>query len=281
MAVATRTTSTTTIASVADAEARAALATVVPRLTELIRTVRRPSAPALGEWNAGQVATHLAHAWEILPKLARREGEPVLTDLRQLDAFTVAMVRADSDSNVEAAAARVEAAAAAHLASPLGGDDPRPWLVAGISFPPSVFSCHLLNESLVHGFDIARAEGRRWDIDPRHAALAITGFLLPVMSRLDPRFAIDQRAAAGVHARYDIRLRGCARFSMTIDDGALHVEPGATGRADWHISADPATLFLVMWSRTTPWAGLLSGRMLGWGRKPLLGLRMTRMLRNP
>ncbi|HET9331654.1 MAG TPA: hypothetical protein VFO23_14105, partial [Steroidobacteraceae bacterium] len=72
MAVATR--SPSLAPSVALVDARAALAEVAPRLAALVRSIRNPSAPALGEWNAGDVAVHLTHVWEVLPALAGGDG---------------------------------------------------------------------------------------------------------------------------------------------------------------------------------------------------------------
>ena len=58
--------------------AYAALRTVVPRLSALIRSIKRLATPALGEWNVGDVAIHLAHVWETLPALASGERESPL-----------------------------------------------------------------------------------------------------------------------------------------------------------------------------------------------------------
>jgi hypothetical protein len=48
-----------------------------------------------------------------------------------------------------------------------------------------------------------------------------------------------------------------------------------------HISADPTTLFLLFWSRTSQWPGALTGRLRVWGKRPWLGIQLPRMLHNP
>jgi hypothetical protein len=268
--------------SVDDAAARRALGEVSTRLVELIRTMPRPDAPALGEWNAEQVAQHLAHVWEVLPRLARRQIDSWLDHPADLEPFTSALVKADQNPRDPAtSAARIRTAADAYLAAPVEDAAPRPWMFAGIQLPAAAFTCHLLNESLVHGHDIARSQGLRWRIEPAHAALAIRGFLLASLQAVDPRFPVDQEHAAGVHACYDVRIRGCARFHLLFEDGAVAVEPPSARRVDWHVSADPTTFFLVVWSRITPWRPLLTGRLRGWGRRPSLGPRLTRMMKNP
>jgi hypothetical protein len=98
---------------------------------------------------------------------------------------------------------------------------------------------------------------------------------------VDPRSAVDQRHAAGVRACFDIRVRRTGRVFLILDDGAASVEPPSDRPVDCHISAEPATLFLLLWSRTSQWPGALTGRLTVWGRRPWLGIRLPRMLRNP
>src|SRR5438132_7154715 len=172
------------------AAARAALASVVPRLTSLIRSVRNPLAPAVGEWNAGDVAVHLAHVWETLPALASGGLNSPLHAPDELADLTTSMVRGDPGRDLEVTAARIEAAASAYLSTPITDSTPRPWLVEGTALPPSAFSCHMLNESLVHGYDIARADGRRWRIHPAHACMALMGFAFPALPVADPAFHV-------------------------------------------------------------------------------------------
>jgi len=261
--------------------ARAALASVVPRLATLVRSIGNPLAPAVGEWNAGDVAVHLAHVWERLPALAAGGVASPLQAPEELAGLTVAMVREEPARDLEAIAARIEAGASAYLATPITDSAPRPWLVEGTALPASAFACHILNESLVHGYDIAHAEGRPWRIDPAHAGMAIMGFLFPALSVVDPRFPVDQRLAAGLRACFDIRVRRAGRVFLVLEDGALTVEPPSQRPVDCHISAEPATLFLLIWARSDQWSGALSGKLWMWGRRPWLGARLPGMLRNP
>lgn len=263
------------------AAARTALASVVPQLTALIRTIRNREAPAVGEWNAGDVALHLVNVWEALPALSRGDLESPLENLSDLAGLTTAMVGSEPNRDLEAMATRIDAGAAAYLATPVTDNDPRPWLVQGTALPASAFACHLLNESLVHGYDIAHADDRRWRIDPAHAGLAIMGFTFPALSVLDSRAPVDQRHAAQVRACFDIRVRRTGRAYLVFDDGALTIEPPSGRPVDCHISAEPTTLFLLFWSRTDPWPGALTGRLRVWGKRPWLGMRLPKMLHNP
>src|SRR3979411_331052 len=129
------------ISRAADGErAYAALRTVVPRLSALIRSIKMPAAPALGEWNVGDVAVHLAHVWETLPVLASGEGESPLQHVDQLSGLTTAMVRSETRPDLAGVADRIDAAAAAFLTTTKerSSDATTPWLVEGIqaSTPP-------------------------------------------------------------------------------------------------------------------------------------------------
>jgi hypothetical protein len=144
-----------------------------------------------------------------------------------------------------------------------------------------VFTCHLLNEAVMHGRDIAKADGRHWPIKAHHARLVFDGFIWPVFGGLGSRAMVDQKAAAGVRAVYDIRIRGGGQYRLTFDDGELVIEPPSAGRVDCHISADAVAFLLVAWGRQSQWEAIAKGKLLAWGRKPWLGLRFRSLLRNP
>ncbi len=264
-------------------DAQAALAATVVRLTTLIRSTRRPTAHAVGEWTVRDVAVHLAHAWEVLPSLAAAERDLPLQDVGDLSALTQTLVRDEGDVEMTVVADRIDAAATAFFAQlaarPM--DATGPWLVAGMRASLSTFTCHLLNESLVHGYDIARAEGVPWPIESSHAGIVLVGFLFTQLAKLDPRAMVVQEKAAGLRARYDIRIRGTGRVGLAFDDGAVTVEHEPGGKIDYHVSADATALFLVMWGRTSQWHAILRGQLLGWGRRPWLGVRLRSLLRNP
>lgn len=261
--------------------ARRALGEVVPRLAALVRSIRDPQAPALGEWNAADVAMHLAHVWEVLPSLAAGERESFLGGPEELAGLTTSLVAGEQGRDLEEIAARIERGAAAYLATPIPEETTRPWIVRGTALPASSFACHMLNESLVHGFDIARSQRLPWRIDPAYAGMAILGFLFPALSVVDPRFPVRQEQAAGVRACFDIRVRGAGSVYMVLHDGELSVESPSSRRVDCHLSGEATTLFLLIWGRTGQWPGALTGRLLAWGRRPWLAARLPAMLRNP
>ncbi|MDQ4031651.1 MAG: hypothetical protein M3332_05035 [Actinomycetota bacterium] len=50
-----------------------ALRDEVRRVTTLLRSIRDPEAPAVGQWNLAEVAMHLSQAWVVVPGLARQD----------------------------------------------------------------------------------------------------------------------------------------------------------------------------------------------------------------
>ncbi len=92
---------------------------------------------------------------------------------------------------------------------------------------------------------------------------------------------VDQVRAAGVRARFDVRLRGEGRFTFVFDDGELHVEGVSDQPVDCHISVDPATFLLISWGRKSQWPAIARGQVTAWGRKPWLGPKFRTLLRNP
>jgi hypothetical protein len=241
---------------------------------------------------------HLSQAWVIVPALARADpsaisamvpaagempGESPLEDIWDLQHATSAGVRSDPERDLAVLADRIESRAKEYLASCAGAaaHEMRAWLVEGVRLPLPVFTGHLLNETIVHGYDIARAGGRKWSIERGHAAMVVESFLFPAIQALGPRTMVNQEAAAGLRATYEVRIRGGGRHVFAFDDGTLTVGAPGSGRVDCHLSADPGALLLVAWGRRSQWAAIASGQLTAWGRKPWLGPRLRTLMRNP
>ncbi|HET7489291.1 MAG TPA: maleylpyruvate isomerase N-terminal domain-containing protein [Acidimicrobiales bacterium] len=250
------------------------------RVTRLLRSVRQPAAPALGEWTVADVAMHLSQVWLALPALAGGERRLSLPGIWSLGQATLAAVGADPERDPAVLAGRIEERAAPYLASLAGAPAAaRPWLVEGTQVSPVTLTCHLLNEMLVHGWDIATADRRPWELPAGAAAAAFEGFVVPVLQTLDPRDMVDQ-AAAGEGATYEVRVRGGGRHLFTFDDGGLAV--GApTGRADCVIAADPSALLLVVWGRIAQGDAVAAGRLVVSTRGGWHGPELGALLRNP
>jgi uncharacterized protein (TIGR03083 family) len=138
------------------------------------------------------------------------------------------------------------------------------------------FTCIGLLHDLEHGYDIAKALRRRHDISPEDARLALQG-LVSVM----PLF-LDAKAAASLRACLQIRVRGGSRAWLVIEDGSASVHHTPPGRpVDCYVSADPVALLLVALGRVGQWGPIAAGRLVSWGRRPWLALRLTTLFPTP
>ncbi|HVE96037.1 MAG TPA: SCP2 sterol-binding domain-containing protein [Pseudonocardiaceae bacterium] len=275
-----------------------ALRDEVARVTALLRSIQDPRPHAVGQWNLGEVAMHLSQAWVAVPGLARRDlsrlyevipsiadvaGDSVVRDMWDLGEVTKLGVKSDPERHPAVLADRIEQRAEEYFGECAGHapNELQPWLVEGTTFPLSALTGHLLNETVMHGYDIAQAVGREWRIEPAHAAMVVRQFFVPVLQALDPRTMVNGAKAAGLRATYEVRLRGHDRLHFIFDDGSLRVEEPTSRPVDCHISADPAAFVMVFWARQSQWHAIAKGKLLAWGRKPWLGPRFRPLLRNP
>lgn len=224
---------------------------------------------------------HASHSVDTTTAMVRGGGN-LLGDIWGLASLSGVMVAGEGRRPLDEVADRIDAGVAAFLAAidAADGDEARPWLVQGSKMTLTNLTCEVLSELTVHGWDIARAEGVPWPIDPSHAALVVEGFLLPSLHVLG-RSMVDRDAAAGVRARFEIRIRGGGRAWLRFHYGDLSVEAGPGGPVDCHLLVDPVAFLLVSWGRISQWQPILKGQLLAWGRRPWLGLRLRSWLRNP
>jgi uncharacterized protein (TIGR03083 family) len=258
------------------ARAGAALRAATEQAAGLLRAIPDPDRRLPNsEWTVGEAAAHMVLAGRVFAGCARGEASPVASldafaDVNRatLAAFPQGRVGALAASLVEAGRALLDATAGRSGAEPTpwhGGHQIELWTVTAIA----------VGHLLTHGYDIARAIGRPWPIDPGQARLVDAGTL-----RVMPLFVVVE-AARDLQASYEVRLRGGPRFTCCVDDGALTVEPRSAGPVDCRISADPAAFLLVSWRRTGQWGPIARGQMVAWGRKPWLALRFASLIRAP
>lgn len=270
-------------------EIRGSVADVVPRLRDLLLSVRDPDARAVGEWSIAETVSHLSFVFAGDGAIARmgetaRERLPIPSGLRAeaVREMNAGMLAADSERDVHALAERIDGLAKDALArlEEMTGEEPVPWL-GGITVPVSAVTSHLLFEIVLHGFDVARGAGLPWRIEPRHAIFCLEDFLFRVLAELDPAAFVDRERAAGLRAAFEIRLRGGGRTTLAFDDGRLTVERAGARRADCVVSADPSAFLLVGMGRIGAAKPALTGKIVAWGRRPLLATKLPHLIKTP
>jgi uncharacterized protein (TIGR03083 family) len=261
---------------------RSALRNGAARTAALLRTVQQPDAPVPGlSWTVAETAAHLVaelqhyaafvtgerDAGEYVDLAAgdRSPGEHnAISNARILGEFT--------ERDVHRLAGMLELAAEGFLEASASRSGDEPVLTtAGVPMTVPVMTAALLGEQLIHGLDIARAQGARWPIAREDALRVIAGVMALV-----PHY-VDRQRTAGQHLSFELRFRGGPRYRLTVDDGTAAVTK-PNGRVDCWIAADPVAFVLVGYGRAGQFGQALRGRIVAGGRKPWLGLKFGGLL---
>ncbi|HJV08240.1 MAG TPA: maleylpyruvate isomerase N-terminal domain-containing protein [Acidimicrobiales bacterium] len=263
------------------AAARRAVADAGPRVTALLRKATKAEAPALGEWNLTQVATHLSHSVDAVAATAAGGGN-MMADVSSLPVMSQMLLDGEGRRPLPELADRIDASVERFLAdmekAAAVGDTSHSWFFEGTAMPLSVLTSQVLSELTLHGRDIAVAEGVPWPIDNNHAALILQGFVFPSLHTLGTAMVVQEKAG---DARFEVKLRGDGKAWLTFAGGNLTVAGARPGPVDCHLSVDPEAFLLVAWGRIDQWSAMPKGKLLAWGKKPWLGLQLRSWLRNP
>ena len=258
---------------------REALAAEIVRVVSLLRETPDPPPRKPGEtWGFAETAAHLSHGWMTLPQLADGDIEPIvelvgqtaITHTSEMGALTERAVAEDPERDPRVLADRIEHAASAYLSACSDADVDRTeqWIATDVQAPVPMFTAHLLNETVLHGLDLARAVRRSWRVEPAHASLALHEFLVPAIRQMPDRL-IDADALHRERIVVEFRLRHAPWLRLRFENRALHVDdPATSGRVDAHVGTDPATLLVYLWGRRSLPSAFLRGRMVAWGRAP-------------
>jgi len=250
-------------------QARAALRDVVPGLVTLVRSVPDADSASVGTWTVGDVTAHLSHVFRFdTDAIAGKPVPQAIVTSAGMAEVNAKMLAEDGERDPAVLADRIgtlanefdDVAARSRAATVDWLQDTR--------LPPSAVACHLLEECLIHGHDIAKATGRPWPIQRHHALLAVEGAVLPLIAALPPTAFVNQQKARSFRAHFELRLRGGGRTSMVFDRGSLTLDSAEARDIDAHLSADPSALMLVFIGRQGIGKPLLEGKLAAWGPRP-------------
>lgn len=256
---------------------RQAVAEVAHEIADMIKDLRDTRIRLnRGDWTVGQAAAHIAISQELfrngleggaspyrdghidrfapvnewlLEKFGERGGTK-LADLivERTESFLVASVEYPADHHIDYHFGRMDV---------------------------TTWTSYMLFHLLMHTHPIAMALGRPSPLEPAHTDLVIP-FLKAVMPRL-----FDKQEAGHLRAYLEFRIRGGRRFGVEIANGGAGVDEPPARRADCYVSADPVAFFLVVAGLVAPWGPIARGKLLAWGRRPWLALRVKSLFPNP
>jgi hypothetical protein len=235
---------------------------------ELLRVSAAGQEVPGSDWSPSEIGAHLVS----LPRRYMRMMDRPEPFPESLSAVNEAAIRAvgcgDLDQLADMLVSDVD-----DLVAHLGDDGSRPVPFFGMTHTAEAVGAVMLGELLLHGLDLARALRRPWVIG-RDEAIAVVGGLLPAVG-----YSVDPEVAGRAAGTYHLRIRHGHDWTVEVRDGVATVQKGHPERADLHISADPLAFLLVGYGRASRWRSLLTGRMLGWGRRPLLVAHFSKLFR--
>ena len=256
-------------------EARALIEDSARRFSRLLRSIPDPDVIAIGTWTIRDVAAHMVDLFDNYGYILQGEGsrawavdEIAAYNQGEVDKISLTRPYELADAMDELIESYLE------ILDSIDGNPVVPW-VEEIPVPVSGIACLGIGECLVHGYDVARAAGLPWTIDPHAAAICSKG-ISPITVHY-----VEEEAAAGLNACFDLRLRGEWQAHFVFADGVLSIEEPGDRRVDVHISASPVPFMLVGYGRVSQWWPIATGKITAWGRKPLLALRFGSLVRNP
>lgn len=259
---------------IADKErALAQLSGSTQRFVSLLRTADG-SRNAIGHWNSAEVATHVGHIFKMYAEFARG-GESPVSDHRNISPIWDRMVAEDTERDMVALAERIERGHAelVEALGRIGWTDKVHWH-GGLQVPAYALVGILVNETEIHGLDIATAEDAPWKISRPNAALALESLYTVMPEYLDPAHA-DK-----LNAIWLIKLRGASSTYFQLSGSRMNITTDKPGTVDCVISADPMTYLLVGYGRTGQWGAVLKGKVMTYGRKPWLGLTFAKLFQS-
>ena len=244
-------------------DVRSLLRDTAKRFTDLVRTARDPATPVVPGWDLADTAAHLVVVCSFDAYCATDGDVPFIAP----EALSlVPTVNIDSLSQVNVVAGkhfierRLDVLAdeidlhVAVLLDRTADHDPDalwPWL-GGARLPTSFLLSHALNEMLVHGHDIAAAEGRSWPIPPRTMTVSFDAFILTLLRGDSGGFFVTPSPLPSPvstgRVRVRVRMPHLAPVTLVAEHGRLYVDD-AGGPVDLHLWATPETLMFVLWRR--------------------------------
>lgn len=182
-----------------------ALSTAALSFAEQLRVARQPHRRMpRSDWSPVEAAVHVLQLLRIFALLADGGTSPY-TRHEEFPRISEELIAAESERDPAALAKTLEEATAQWVAAAGERSQTDPFDWHGIvTITLAEAAGILLGEFLLHGRDIARAEGRPWMMTYEDARTVLTS-ILPLLPHV-----VDQEQTAGIRASYGIRINTTA-----------------------------------------------------------------------
>ncbi|MCT9929665.1 maleylpyruvate isomerase family mycothiol-dependent enzyme [Planotetraspora sp. A-T 1434] len=272
--------------------ARGSLRETGERFAAMVCSTRDPHAKVTAEWSVAETAAHVGTIASWYTAIMDPDGisHPFPTleqDILGATVDTVAKLNEQvlseyTERDPEALAERLRADIDRILEGSERLDPAKPVLWLGSArVPVAGVVAHLVNELMIHGWDIARATGARWPMRPQDAALFFDLFLVGMLRHDIGRLGDDNEASKGDRRiAVEFHSRHTAPVTIVLHRGRLSVEDPGPG-ADVRLSFDPVALHLMLFGRISKARAALTGKVLVRGPRPWLLPAFLRFVRLP
>lgn len=269
---------------------RTSVPVVLGRLLDLVEDAP-PDRAATAHWTVADTMAHLCGVAAMGLSLVRGAAPdlpvPGLLDLRRrttvdtISVMNAEVLRHFTERRLPVLADRLRADVEEVLRAvgETGPEHEVSWL-GGARLPVTGLLAHLLNELNIHSWDIARALGRRWVVDPADAALFVDLFLVDMTRRSYGRLLDRDAPARPGRISVNFRHRFGPEVTLALVDGRVSVEP-PDPRPDVRLSFDPATFTLMLFGRVHRVRAVLARKLSVGGRRPWLLPVFLRTMRMP
>lgn len=252
------------------AEAQVALEALTKQTADFLRDVPDLNVPIPGsEWTVREAAIHLINWPPVYCDIATGMPSPVPTLEKAAFAADAALRISDvPESDPDRLADLLLDGIGRFLETTAGrpGDQEVVWH-CGLPIDLASLVCVLLGEQILHGFDMAKATGTPWPIEPDHARLVHYAYTPIYVTVVNPA------TTTGLTVGYDVELRGIGRLTVRFVDGEYRLEPPDSGPVDCTLSADPVAFLLVGSGRLSQWDAIALGHLSAGGAHPELALK--------
>ena len=245
------------------------LRTMARRFAGLLRHVALGSTPVPGmRWTVGELGAHVVQSG--VDALGVVDGRPSAYQGVGFDPATdEKLVTALPERDPGRLADLVDSSYAALVEALVDVPEDSKLPVAVTYTPPSLRAILAL-DFMLHGGQIAEAVSQTFEVPPEMMRTCVA-LVLPALA--------DPAASRGLTATFSLRLRGASPLALGWKDGRLWVDDGGPGGGtDCVISADPRAFLLQGIGLYPQWKLALTGRVVSWGRKPWLALRLSSLV---
>lgn len=242
--------------------AQAGIAQTAERVATLTGSLADATAPIRpGTWTVREAAVHLSIEANHCVEIAQGAPSPGMTNA-DFNALSEARIADIPETDPYKLSQLMSGAARCLLDATEGRPGDQPVTYYGLRCSLAHMVGIELAEWVLHAYDIAKASGRPWPIDPLHARLSLHGYG-PILAA-----CVRPKAVRGHTAGYRVDLGNGDGFVIRFTNGAAVFAAADSGSADCIIAADPVAFLMVVFGRLNRWEAIALGLLSASGPRP-------------